>query len=183
MKRKAIAINLEIEQPWKPLGRSRQARSVQNHRRWMGHGPTTLDPYPSRHERGRWRPMWSHPKTHCPKHPPIKPTPKQPPNQHSKPPKHPTTTGEQSLSHITHGPQPTVIKAHYPWPRQVKQKPRNEKFSSHHCFHCLPTPAVVVPCFCHRRSLQAFELRETEPRCEREESWELCLKREKDEVK
>ena len=27
-----------------------------------------------------------HPKTRCPKHPPIKPTPKQPPNQHPKPP-------------------------------------------------------------------------------------------------
>ena len=42
-----------------------------------------------------------HPKTHCLKHPPIKPTPKQPPNQHPKPPKHLVTTGEQSPPSMT----------------------------------------------------------------------------------
>ena len=89
----------------------------QNHRRWRGHDPITLDPYPSRHERGRWRPIWSHPKTHCPKRPPIKPILKQPPNQHPKPPKHPATTGEQSPPPTTHGPQPMASKAHHPQPR------------------------------------------------------------------
>ena len=48
-----------------------------------------------------------HPKTHYLKHPPIKPTPKQPPNQYPKPLKHPATTGEQSPPPIatTYGEQ------------------------------------------------------------------------------
>ena len=41
-----------------------------------GHGPTTLNPYPSRHERGRWRPIWSHPKP-----PPKDPLPQTSTNQ------------------------------------------------------------------------------------------------------
>nr|POE59566.1 hypothetical protein CFP56_15770 [Quercus suber] len=53
-------------------------------------------------------------------------------------------------------------KANYRQPRQVKRKPRNEKFSSRHCCHYLPTPTVVVPCFYNRCSLQASEPRETE---------------------
>ena len=102
-----------------------------------------------------------HPKTHCLKHPPIKPTPKQPPNQHPKPPKHLVTTGEQS-------PPPMASKAHHPWPLQVKWKPINEKFSSCHYCHNLPITVVVVLCFYRHYSLQASEPRETKLRYESE---------------
>ena len=64
-------------------------------------------------------------------------------------------------------------KAYHPWPRQVKWKPINEKSSSRRCCHHLPTPAIDLPCFYRHCSLQTFEPREIEPRCESESENEI----------
>ena len=85
----------------------------QNHRRWRGHGCTTLDPYLSRRERGRWSPIWSHPKP-----PPKDPFPQTSTNQNNtQTTTKPTSKATQTPSNYrrakptTHGPQPMASKA------------------------------------------------------------------------
>ena len=75
---------------------------------------------------GPWYPsiVLCHPKSHCLKHPPIKPTPKQPPNQHPKPPKHPATTDEQSPPPTAHNPwrAKSTIDDHDKWNKNLEMK-------------------------------------------------------------